>query len=1116
VVVAVFGLIVTGQSDAASPATGDAAGPSGITKSDHTVQLAFGGDNLYARVQIHGQDAGWFLVNPGNPSIGVDTGLARRLELKMVAEGPIVAVEELRIGELQMPPHLAIAADISELKRQLGVVISGVLGGTFLQDRPYTMDFRAGTITFHDRDHFVPPAAPAVEEPIRIINSIPAVRGTVDARGGWFTLDTTYEIPVQASRVFTWLHPEMFRWARRPAEGVPSAQRFAVTRFESLDALGTHIPAVLGQYPILTTVGKFDMTKAGYPSGTIGGPILRDLRITFDYEQRRLWREHLPHETTEALLHRLTDPARKDLMQSTPLVEAIRLGRSDAAESLINQGADVNASDSPERTPLLLASRLGDLNLVKLLLSKGAKVNVLDSAGNPPIVWAAVTGNVEIMAALIARGAEKETLDAAVNWAAAGNRASVIDLLASNHANVNQLFGNGSTALSVAAWQGNTEAVRELLKRGASQVSLESPLARAAESGWDDIVRLLLDAHGNVDDLSAHGWSPLMEAAASGSMRTVRTLLAAGADTSKLSPEGKTAMEIAANSHELFCASIIQAADQNPRDRSLVHIKDGRDTALLMARRGENYLFLSASIDGHDAGSMLLDTGATGLVIDSKFAKELHLPVIASQATNKGVGVQQSFVKVGELAFNGVSIGPLICTTADLQGLGKAMGITNLRCLGMPFFGSPVTIDFAHATVEVSRGGRFHPPAGDPRIMYVCRSLPMVLATVNGSERNAFVLDSGNSGALAVTQPLALLHPEWLETTHPSRDSHMRVDGREMNIALHTAALDALGKQWRPVEMNIPLGFTRINPIFEPAGWVGSEILEDCRLTLDFGDQKVWSSSIPSNEKLESFLARIDTPASEDVLRTTPLIRAASAGRSDAVKELLSSGSRPDVADSSHVRPLEIACGRGDKGMVDLLLAAGAKAEAWDLARACEARSPEIVERLIRAGADVNPKDGEATPLMAAANAGDAKCAEMLLKAGADPRWRTADGTTAIAVAALSDSPAVLRKLLDAHGDPEGVRSNGTTPLILAAPDASTETLELLLTHGAKIDHQDDEGQTALMAAAARAEPKTVRFLLQHGADPTLKNKEGQTAFDLGLQRGWIWNAEVIYFASPK
>ena len=117
---------------------------------------------------------------------------------------------------------------------------------------------------------------------------------------------------------------------------------------------------------------------------------------------------------------------------------------------------------------------------------------------------------------------------------------------------------NGSTALMLAAYKHNKPAVLALLAKGAI---VNRPgytaLHFAAAAGDDEITRILLDHHAEIDALAPAKYTPLMMAAREGQESTVKVLLEAGADATLKNSESLTAAQIATRADKPRIAAAI-------------------------------------------------------------------------------------------------------------------------------------------------------------------------------------------------------------------------------------------------------------------------------------------------------------------------------------------------------------------------------------------------------------------------------------------------------------------------------------------------------------------------------------------------------------------------------
>lgn len=139
-----------------------------------------------------------------------------------------------------------------------------------------------------------------------------------------------------------------------------------------------------------------------------------------------------------------------------------------------------------------------------------------------------------------------------------------------------------------------------------------------------------------------------------------------------------------------------------------------------------------------------------------------------------------------------------------------------------------------------------------------------------------------------------------------------------------------------------------------------------------------------------------------------------------------------------------------------------------------------------RAELDLNmPRSSHFTPLMHALLLGRPELVDALLKRGADAN-RCAHGNCPLRLAIQIGATASVDRLLKAGAHPDGVAPElgmFTTPLATAASNGDRGLARRLIGAGARIDGHV-EGQTPLMAAAARADRAMSELLLDSGADP--------------------------------
>lgn len=136
------------------------------------------------------------------------------------------------------------------------------------------------------------------------------------------------------------------------------------------------------------------------------------------------------------------------------------------------------------------------------------------------------------------------------------------------------------------------------------------------------------------------------------------------------------------------------------------------------------------------------------------------------------------------------------------------------------------------------------------------------------------------------------------------------------------------------------------------------------------------------------------------------------------------------------------------------------------------------VQKLLRAGADVNTADAEGTTaLMHSVIESDARMMKALIGGGANVNAKNALDSTALMYAATNLAKAKL--LLDAGADVKVKGKSGATPMSVAVTTfGSTPVLRLLTAKGAQPENR------LMVAAAQKGDLEAIRFLLSIGVAP--------------------------------
>ena len=266
-----------------------------------------------------------------------------------------------------------------------------------------------------------------------------------------------------------------------------------------------------------------------------------------------------------------------------------------------------------------------------------------------------------------------------------------------------------------------------------------------------------------------------------------------------------------------------------------------------------------------------------------------------------------------------------------------------------------------------------------------------------------------------------------------------------------------------------------------------------------------------------------------------PLVQAAKAGDTAAVRALLQTGANVDAIAPDGTTALQWAAARGDQELTALLIKAAADVNVANrrgvtpLSAACETGGGVVVARLLDAGADANAaKPSGSTPLMLCARTGNLEALAALIAHGAAvDATEKLFGQAALHWAAAAKQPAAIELLVKAGADvnvrtkqgpplPSDSRqaqtaTDGFTPLLFAVRSGDLETVTTLLKLGAKVGDTAGDGTTTLMLATLNGHFELAAYLLDRGVDPNAPDKRGSLLHVIA----WIRRqAEVINLAA--
>ncbi|GGC91439.1 hypothetical protein GCM10011396_43400 [Undibacterium terreum] len=182
----------------------------------------------------------------------------------------------------------------------------------------------------------------------------------------------------------------------------------------------------------------------------------------------------------------------------------------------------------------LVAVKFDDINVLRTLLKRGMDPNTVEK----------VRGESGMMIAL--RENSMKVFDA---------------LLTADGINIEAKSKNGDTALMIASFMGNLEAVNKLIAADA-EINRPgwTPLHYAAAKGDPVIISVLLENYAYIDAASPNRTTPLMMAVRSGKTPAVKLLMEEGADITLKNDVGMTALDFAVDLELKEITGMLRAA----------------------------------------------------------------------------------------------------------------------------------------------------------------------------------------------------------------------------------------------------------------------------------------------------------------------------------------------------------------------------------------------------------------------------------------------------------------------------------------------------------------------------------------------------------------------------
>jgi len=189
----------------------------------------------------------------------------------------------------------------------------------------------------------------------------------------------------------------------------------------------------------------------------------------------------------------------------------------------------------------------------------------------------------------------------------------------------------------------------------------------------------------------------------------------------------------------------------------------------------------------------------------------------------------------------------------------------------------------------------------------------------------------------------------------------------------------------------------------------------------------------------------------------TPLFIAAKFGHATIVQYLIDAKEDVNIPNTSGKTPLHVAVENEHAEVVQLLIAAKAKVNTTSsdthsvFHRPYGRKAISTLMELNSSGSitQLGDKDSDWSPLHSACEKGNAEIVELLLKAGADTFKESREGLTPLHLAAANGNVRVVEILIKAKANLNPVDNQRFTPLHFACQNGHVDVVKLLLNNGA-------------------------------------------------------------------
>lgn len=231
-----------------------------------------------------------------------------------------------------------------------------------------------------------------------------------------------------------------------------------------------------------------------------------------------------------------------------------------AMTKLLVQDAIINLKNIEGETPLTLAIKMKNPSIIRLVL-KRAKSSYKNSMGEAPLFLAIENKDLNLIQRIIKKGGDVNRLSNGITPIARAtmeNEYKIVSYLIKNDAEVNQPNEDGQIPLYLAISAKSDVIAGILINKSSDPFNdvnwrnrIGDPIiTEAAKQGNPQILKMLINAGANVDDLDYEENTPLHVAAAYGNAKAVSVLLQFNSKIDQTNIRGCTPLIMAAQSHQ--------------------------------------------------------------------------------------------------------------------------------------------------------------------------------------------------------------------------------------------------------------------------------------------------------------------------------------------------------------------------------------------------------------------------------------------------------------------------------------------------------------------------------------------------------------------------------------